>query len=80
MKINQLDKDGLRHGLWEIRLGPKTTYSISYKRGKFHGPYKSYYYNGQLFYKGEFKNNKPNGLWEFFNLDGTPRSIEFYIT
>lgn len=79
MKINQLDKDGLKHGLWEIRLGPKTTYSISYKRGKFHGPY-TYYSNGNLFYKGEYKNDKRYGLWELFNSDGTPMSIEFYIT
>ena len=34
------------------------------KKGQYHGSYKSYYSNGNLWWQNEYKNNKWNGLFK----------------
>ena len=34
--------------------------------------------NGQLSHKGNFKEGKKEGLWEYFNEDGTSKATETY--
>jgi hypothetical protein len=43
----------------------------TFKNGKKHGPWVSYYDNGQLMGKGNYKNGKTDGPWVSFNIDGT---------
>jgi antitoxin component YwqK of YwqJK toxin-antitoxin module len=40
------------------------------KKGKMEGPWVSYYYNGQLSYKGTWKNGKREGPWVRYYDDG----------
>ena len=39
-------------------------------KGKKTGVWVGYYYNGQLEYKGSFKNGKKDGIWEFYSSNG----------
>ena len=40
------------------------------KKGKMEGPWVSYYYNGQLSYKGTWKNGKREGPWVTYLHNG----------
>ena len=40
------------------------------EKGKMEGPWVSYYYNGQLSYKGTWKNGKREGPWVRYYDDG----------
>ena len=42
----------------------------SFKNGKRHGPWVSYYDNGQLWSKGTFKDGKKNGHWVHYHDNG----------
>lgn len=47
---------------------------------KFNVPdstYKEYAENGTLITKGQFDLGSPNGRWEYFYLDGSPKSVEW---
>jgi antitoxin component YwqK of YwqJK toxin-antitoxin module len=61
--INQLDENGLRHGLWEHywRDG-RLMYKCRFKNGKRSGLWECYYDNGQVYSKGEYKDEKKRGL------------------
>ena len=39
-------------------------------KGRHHGYWVEYYFSGQLWYKGEFKNGKQHGLWEYYWYNG----------
>ena len=43
----------------------------SFKDGKEHGPWVSYYRNGKLIRKGTYKDGKEHGPWVWYNVDGT---------
>jgi antitoxin component YwqK of YwqJK toxin-antitoxin module len=40
------------------------------KQGQPHGYWESYYYNGQLEYKGNYDNGKLHGYWEWYYHNG----------
>lgn len=64
--INQFDEQGLAHGTWEGYLSDGTLYyRINFRHGKKHGLWMEYLVvNGrQAFWKGEFKQENPIGLW-----------------
>jgi len=62
--INQRDKNGKRHGLWEEYYSNGIISSKGeYKNGRQHGPWERYHSNGQLSFKGEFKKGKSIGIW-----------------
>ena len=42
------------------------------------GPHETFYENGQLETKGNYKNGKEEGLWEIFFYDGRLRSKNCY--
>jgi antitoxin component YwqK of YwqJK toxin-antitoxin module len=46
------------------------TYCETYNKRKEDGPYKTFYDNGKLRIKGNFKNGEPDGLWERLNENG----------
>ena len=70
MKINQLDKQGNRHGLWEIYYSDGQLWGNGeFKNGLRHGLWK-YYETGQLWYKGQYQKNKRAGLWLFYRISG----------
>ena len=49
------------------------------EKGEPHGYWESYYYNGQLCYKGNFVNGKQHGYWEDYWSDGKLKSKIYYI-
>jgi len=67
IKINQLDKNGKRNGIWKFYYASnpsKLLYIGAYnKDGWKHGLWEYYYDNGQLSSKGELKKEKQIGLW-----------------
>jgi len=42
----------------------------TYRKGKFEGPYLSYYQNGKLAFTGLYQNNSMEGIWERFYESG----------
>ena len=79
-KINQRNKDGQRHGLWECyHDNDQLLYKGTYENGKEHGLWEYYYFNGgQLYWKGTYVNGKEHGLWKYYNEDGTIKKQIFY--
>lgn len=61
--INQVDKNGLRHGLWEFHNSDSTLmFRVNYNRGNLHGPYTSYRSNGSIESERTYKNGQMHGL------------------
>jgi antitoxin component YwqK of YwqJK toxin-antitoxin module len=78
-EINQLNKDGKRHGLWEIcSFNGLFRYKGTYVNGKHHGLWKHYHYNSERWEEGIYVNDKKYGLWEHYNKDGTIKKQVFY--
>jgi len=70
-KINQYDKDGLRHGLWESYYSNgsiKTT--TNYHHGTMHGAYTEFYSNGKISESVNCLNGYMEGLRYWNDLDG----------
>jgi len=63
-----LDKDGERHGIWKFftQTGLEMTVT-EYKHGKKDGFSVVRYPNGALNYRGEFRNDKPVGIWTIYD-------------
>ena len=76
-------KNGIKHGLKIDHWGLYGTgegrlwFKYVYKDGERHGPTESYYENGQLEKKGQYKNGRVDGHWEVYNKDGT---VDYYQT
>ncbi|MFC1671272.1 toxin-antitoxin system YwqK family antitoxin [Spirochaetota bacterium] len=67
-------KDVLPHGKWtEYYPDGKSKKSVAeYMMGKKMGAYKEYHRNGRIKAEGEYMNNKMNGMWKFYDEDGSP--------
>ena len=65
-------KDGELHGIWEsFSKDGKTNILSNWKNGKELNQTRfTYYGSGKLRQKGEFKGDKPNGLYERFYENG----------
>ena len=48
------------------------------KKGQIHGWWERYYSNGNLCYKGYFKNGNQIGFWVWGSTDGLIEEICFY--
>lgn len=49
-----------------------------YKDGKKHGLWKSYYSNGEVYYKGNYKNGEAHGYWEDYYSNGEAHGLREY--
>ena len=47
----------------------------SYSDGKRNGTFKSFYLNGFLRWQGDFKDDEPVGIWNYYYPDGKPKTI-----
>lgn len=47
----------------------------TYTNGKRNGTFKSFYTNGFLRWQGNFKDNEPHGVWNYYYPDGKPKTI-----
>jgi len=57
-----------RHGIWRWHTEQGVTISITeFQHGKRNGQSLVYFANGRLNYKGEYKDDKPVGLWKTYN-------------
>jgi antitoxin component YwqK of YwqJK toxin-antitoxin module len=75
----RLDKEQKRHGIWESYFEngvPNST--IYYVHGKKHGHVIVYHPNGTIYYVGEYEDDKPVGLWKFYNDKGEFEKEENY--
>ena len=66
-----LFKDGRIEGYFEIYLLGRLTNRGFLSNGKKEGKHEIYHPNGQLFAKGNFNNDKQDGMWFVYNDDGT---------
>lgn len=68
----RLDEEGKRHGIWYgyDKNGFKASQS-DYNHGLKNGVHIVYRPNGQIFYTGEYRNDKEIGIWNYYNEDGT---------
>ena len=63
-----VDKVGKRHGVWKGYSEQGTLASMTeYKHGVKNGISIVYYPNGGVNYKGEYKNDKPTGIWKVYD-------------
>ncbi|WP_210518287.1 toxin-antitoxin system YwqK family antitoxin [Hymenobacter terricola] len=46
---------------------------LHYEQGQRHGPYETYFANGQLAIRGAFTHGEPTGTWEFWYPSGKPQ-------
>jgi antitoxin component YwqK of YwqJK toxin-antitoxin module len=70
VKINDINMGIEKHSL--------SMFNCEYKNGFCHGYWGVFYFTGQLAYSGYFNEGKPEGLWKWFNKDGTLEKMEFY--
>lgn len=62
------DDNEQRHGIWKYHTDAGITVSISeYDHGKRNGISMVYFANGSLNYEGQYENDKPVGLWKFYD-------------
>jgi antitoxin component YwqK of YwqJK toxin-antitoxin module len=72
MKVNQVDKNGLKTGIWEFRyLTGQVMLRRNYKSEQPHGLSEDFSAGGRLMRKVNFKNGKENGRLESYNYDGS---------
>ena len=63
-------EDGTRVGHWtQWYENGKKWYEGDYKDGEGHWTF--WYENGKKWYEGEFKNHQRNGIWMYWNEDGS---------
>ncbi len=66
-----VDDEGKRHGRWELfNLDGKRRGWNMYIHGKRHGHSYSEYPNGTPLYYGEYRDDKPVGIWKSYTKDG----------
>jgi antitoxin component YwqK of YwqJK toxin-antitoxin module len=71
-----VERDGFHYPKFsEVPFTGKVTGKTqgSIKDGKKHGPYVTYWDNGQLSSKGTYKDNMREGPWVFYTDNGTKR-------
>jgi len=62
------DEDGKRHGIWTFyTLEGKKLSITEYRHGKKHGYALVYHPNGALYYRGEWKEDKQVGVWDYYD-------------
>jgi len=62
------DENNQRHGIWKWHTESGVTVSITeYMHGKRNGLSLVYFANGRLNYKGEYRDDKPIGIWKTYN-------------
>ena len=66
-----LFKDGRIEGYFEIYFLGRLTNRGFLSNGKKEGKHEIYHPNGQLLAKGNFNNDKQDGMWFVYNDDGT---------
>ena len=52
--------------------------NVKIVKGKYDGPYKQFFFSGQLRTKGFYDNGVKNGLWESYHENGTLHSKGIY--
>ena len=64
---------GKRHGQWFYFYPNGFMWSEAfYDAGKMNGHSKVYYENSKLYYEGDYKQDKPVGVWFYNDTTGTP--------
>lgn len=63
-----MDNEGKRHGIWTSYFPDGKKQSITeYKHGLKDGYSIVYQSNGAIYYKGEYRNDKMVGTWDFYD-------------
>lgn len=64
----RMDEEGERHGVWKYFTEQGRELSVTdYIHGKKNGFSVVYFPNGMPHYRGEYKNDKPVGLWTIYD-------------
>jgi antitoxin component YwqK of YwqJK toxin-antitoxin module len=58
-----------------LREDGKLLLEITYRDGLVHGPYVAFWPNGNTATEGQYYEGKQEGLWHFYNEDGTISNI-----
>ncbi len=70
-RINQLDAEGRRHGVWEeYWSNGKLRWRGHYYHGEWHGVWEVYYLNGTLMWRKHYNMNRLVGLEQKWNERG----------
>jgi hypothetical protein len=72
----QVCSDWVPHGRYAIRSETGNLCAeITYIHGIVHGPYLGYWKNGKVSCEGNYEEGKQEGIWHFYNLDGSLMEI-----
>jgi len=65
-------ENGLRDGLWRVTKAETGApcWEVTWARGEWHGPSRSWYSNGQLEKEGEHRHGRMAGPWTFWFQTG----------
>jgi uncharacterized protein len=79
-KLNQLDAEGRRHGLWKSYHPNGTTqWGANYHHGKLHGLWEFYYNDGTLQEIGHYHHGRLKGVDKWWNLHGDIRTKQYHL-
>jgi antitoxin component YwqK of YwqJK toxin-antitoxin module len=71
-QINQIDSEGLPHGVWELYWPNGTLmWKKHYLNGKLHGLSENYYSDGTSSRRGNYLNGTPRGVRKSYHADRT---------
>jgi len=64
-------KEGILDGKSEKYKEGRLSEISYYSKGVMDGEYISYHPNGEVYIQGNYRNGRPNGLWLFYDTEGT---------
>ncbi|HPM12726.1 MAG TPA: hypothetical protein PK734_04460, partial [Bacteroidales bacterium] len=72
-------KDSVKHGdwFWFYETG-QMRMKAGYSNGKLEGPFIVYFFDGKIHIQGAYVNDRRNGVWNYYNEDGTSRAVLEY--
>jgi antitoxin component YwqK of YwqJK toxin-antitoxin module len=74
-----INAKGQLHGIWEEYYdNGQLWYKGTFINGIEHGPWITYYDTGQLCYKRTYNMGQRDGIFEWYDEDGSIQEISFY--
>ena len=72
--------NGKMTGVWTVyNTGENVAMEVSYLNGELDGNCRGYHYEGELHCTFAYKKGKRDGLWEWFNKDGTLEKTQKWV-
>ncbi len=78
-QINQKDKQGLRHGVWERYHSGTLKWRRNFHHGKRHGVLEDYYHNGTVTCRAHYHHGALKSLEKWYNPQEIPTHKTYHL-